>query len=44
MSVKAQGISHKSAKWFVFIGAEFWEVKLIKYNSKTFNLSKGFTI
>jgi len=44
MNAKAHGISHKSAKWFVFIGAEFWEVKLLKINSKIFNLNKGFTI
>jgi hypothetical protein len=44
MSAKAHGISHNSVKWFVFIGVEFWGVKLIKYNSKTTNLNKGFTI
>jgi hypothetical protein len=44
MGATAHGISHKSAKCFVFMGVEFWEVKLIKYNSKTLNLNKAFTI
>jgi len=44
MSAEAHGISHKSAKWFVFVGVGFWEVKLIKYNSKTFDLNKAYTI
>lgn len=44
MTAKAHGINHKSAKWFVFISVEFWEVKLIKYNSENLNLNKAFTV